>query len=355
MAVSASPLNPHHLQILKQLREIFLSEEATTGNDYWQSQDHLLAYDSLLGARIGWKWDQVLKEMAQRKLLSFPTHIEIIDWGCGSGVATRRFLSFLQEYAPQTQIERLVLSDRSELAVKWAKQKILGEFPHFNPEEIFTHLSAMTDTAPLARAPFRIFLLSHVIGELPSDMLGRLQSILKNFADLVLWVDAGTHTLSTKLSQVRDGLKSTFTPLAPCTHSLACPMLENKNARHWCHFFTKIPPNVALDPNWIDAANALGIDLRSVPYSFLILKRKTQLSLQETLTPRQSSDIHRALGRPRVYKGYLKIQTCSYNHGVNEFRLQKRDNAGLFRELSKDKRNIPALWNLDGQDLSLSE
>jgi hypothetical protein len=68
-----------------------------------------------------------------------------------------------------------------------------------------------------------------------------------------------------------------------------------------------------------------GIDLRSLPYSFLALDRRP------VATP---PGLSRILGEPRHYKGYARIFSCDAG-GVGELMLQKRDAPELFKALKQ--------------------
>lgn len=332
--------------ILKSLRKIYLSEDPNESRDYWAQQSVLEAYDKVLAKRIGWKWDAVLEEMSFRNTLTFPNSLEIIDWGCGTGIATRTLIKHLERHQKPLPV-KTYLHDRSTLSMNFAKEKITEECPQLTNVIQGLETLATFNQGSEKNVPFRLFLLSHVIGELGTQDLGRLQTILKNFANAIIWVDGGSKALSTKLSQMRDNLKSNFVPLAPCTHSGACPVLETQNASHWCHFFTQAPEGVLADPDWIDIAKEINIDLRSLPYSYLFLLNKKSSQIHHHL-----SQGHRAIGRPRTYKGYLKIQTCSAEHGLAEFRLQKRDDPKLYKDLSKGRISMPYLWTNKEHDLT---
>src|SRR5215203_3701374 len=73
-------------EVLDRLRATFLAGQPATGN-YWQSAVDLANYDFTYAQRIGWKWDAVLAELKLRGW-SPPTG-KLVDWGCGSGVASR--------------------------------------------------------------------------------------------------------------------------------------------------------------------------------------------------------------------------------------------------------------------------
>ena len=94
---------------LERMRTAFLQNTAGAG-EYWQSELDLASYDTTFAQRIGWKWDYVLKEL-KRRGWSPPTE-ELLDWGCGSGIASRAFLDHFSEGS----VTALRLRDRSSTA-----------------------------------------------------------------------------------------------------------------------------------------------------------------------------------------------------------------------------------------------
>src|SRR6185503_16602213 len=74
---------------LDRLRQRFLAEPGV-GGAYWETASDLASYDLTYGERIGWKWDQVMRELKLRGWQ--PTSRAIFDWGCGSGIAGRRVI-----------------------------------------------------------------------------------------------------------------------------------------------------------------------------------------------------------------------------------------------------------------------
>ena len=79
---------------LARLRRRFIGEEPFDG-PYWVSESQIASYDFTYGERIGWKWDHVLRELRLRAWRPAPTTRSVFDWGCGSGIAHRAFLDFL--------------------------------------------------------------------------------------------------------------------------------------------------------------------------------------------------------------------------------------------------------------------
>ncbi|MDR3405447.1 MAG: small ribosomal subunit Rsm22 family protein [Chthoniobacter sp.] len=306
------------LRILRELRERFLAGTAGAA-DYWQSPDHLELYDSTYAERIGWKWDAVLDELDLRGWRPRSTHV--LDWGCGTGVAHRRVL------AKWPQFTAANLHDRSLHARLFAAQKTRREFP-----QVAVTLNRPTVT------PETLLLVSHVINELPPAELDQLLELARGAGE-VIWVEAGTHADSRRLIDVRERLRDTFTPIAPCTHTARCGMLTTKNAQHWCHHFARPPSAIFQDARWADFGKEIGIDLRSVPYSFLVLAR----------TPAMPPGYSRIIGEPREAKGFARVLSCQAE-GVADFILQKRDVPELFRAVRKGTLEPVYRWTLaDGK------
>jgi len=307
---------PQDLSTLRALRERFLAGTAGAA-DYWQSPEHLTLYDSTYAERIGWKWDAVLDELRLRGWRSRCTRL--LDWGCGTGIAHRRVL------ATWPQFTALALHDRSPQARMFAAEKVRREFPNVD----------VTWEAPSV-TPDTLLLVSHVINELPEAGLNRLLELARAAGE-VIWVEAGTHVDSRRLIEVRERLREVYTPVAPCTHTARCGMLTAKNAPHWCHHFARPPSPVFQDARWAEFAKEIGIDLRSVPYSFLVLAR----------VPAMEAGFSRVIGEPREAKGYAKVLSCQ-TEGVAEFILQKRDAPDFFKAIRKGSLGPVYRWEMEG-------
>ncbi len=298
--------NHQELTALRRMRERFLAGTAGA-QDYWRLPEDLALYDGTFAERIGWKWDAVLRELTARGWQPQTRHV--LDWGCGSGVAGRRAL------AQWPHLESLAVHDRSALAMRFATEKARADFPN-------VHIVHASSTLP----PDALLVLSHVISELPARDLAALLDLARQARE-VIWVEAGTHADSRRLIAVRETLRDTFSAVAPCTHQRACGMLTAKNAPHWCHHFAAPPPEIFQNARWMDFGREMGIDLRSLPYSFLVLERPRA-------TPPLPDGLAHMIGEPREGKGHLKVLSCQAE-GVAEFILQKRDAPKLYRALRK--------------------
>jgi SAM-dependent methyltransferase len=282
---------------LERLRVAFL----TGTTDYWHDECDLENYDATFAQRIAWKWDYVLSE-AKRRGWSPPTGT-VLDWGCGTGIASRKFLECF------TGVRRLYLCDRSPLAMKFAAQRVRD-------------VEVWQESVPPRSVD--VLLISHALTEQPAPFA------LPCEAKTVLIVEPGTYEVSRRLIALREHLRGEFNVVAPCTHQAVCGMLAAENERHWCHHFAPTPTAVFMDGNWARFAKLAGIDLRSLPVSYLVLDRR----------PVESGGM-RVIGRPRVYKAHALVLGCNAT-GVRERRLEKRTEPDLYRKLKKGMADT--LW-----------
>jgi SAM-dependent methyltransferase len=292
---------------LARLRAAFL--DGTAGaQDYWRNERDLQSYDLTFGQRIRWKWLYVLNELNAHDWS--PPCGDVVDWGCGSGIAGRAFL----EHFVQDQSSKLVLWDRSPLAMQFAARQAREAFPA---------VSVWLDKPP-DRA-FGTLLISHVLTELADGQIEELFALMA-FAAAVIWVEPGTHEASRRLIAARERLRGAFQVVSPCTHQAVCGMLTPENERHWCHHFAPSPLEVFTNGNWARFAKLAGVDLRSLPLSFLVLDKRV---------PPQS-DAVRIIGRPRVYKAHALVLGCE-SSGVRDHRFTKREQPEEFRRFKKGR------------------
>ena len=91
-----------------------------------------------------------------------------------------------------------------------------------------------------------------------------------------------------------------------------------------------------MDGHWARFAKIAGVDLRSLPLSFLVLDKRLQ----------SPTDAVRVIGRPRVYKAHALLLGCDAS-GVRDYRQMKREAPEEFRRLKKGK--IPTYFTGTGQ------
>ena len=312
------------LSALAALRARFL-DGSNAGGGYWKNEAELALYDASFGERIGWKWDAVLGELKARGWR--PTAKHVVDWGCGSGIAGRRVLGAWDGF------ESLTLTDVSPLAMRFAASRA---------REIFPQLRLRTTAHATAAVAGSLLLVSHVLNETDDAAARRLVAAARSASEII-WVEAGTHADSRRLISVREELRGEFDILAPCTHAARCGMLAPENAAHWCHHFATAPSEASRDARWSQFGRELGIDMRSLPYSFLVLARRGARE-----EPRGFS---RIIGRPRDEKGHFNVLSCS-EAGVEELMAQKRDVPELSKQLRKGRADAVQRWTREGRRIT---
>jgi hypothetical protein len=307
---------------LGRYRERFLGGGSPDG-PYWASASDLAAYDLTYGERIGWKWDAVLDELRMRGWK--PSGGKVLDWGCGSGIAGRRVVG---RYGPRA-FDSLAVWDHSPLAAEFASDMARKEFPGLSVE-------AAAEGLLRGDEPIGLLVISHVLNELAPSALGEIRSLAAR-SRAVIWTEPGSHDVSRALGALRDELSKEFRVVAPCTHANPCPILSPGNERHWCHHFAAPPPAIFADSDWVKFGRRAGIDLRSLPYSFIALDRDRG----------GDSGLSRVIGRPEQFKPYVRLLNCD-GAGLAELMVMRRDNPVLYKELDKTRRPLVYRWVRDG-------
>ena len=306
------PLTTSDLERLRELRAGFLRAEEGAGENeaYWSGQRDLELYELTFAQRIGWKWDAVLSELERRGAL--PSGAVVCDWACGTGIAVRRFAATSAGAA----LERVYLGDRSKQATWFARDALLAERSGF---EVVLHPPQEEDPD--------VLLVSHVLDELDELGLETLRALIRR-SKAVIWVEAGAKRTSRALGAERSALLESFEVVAPCTHAAACGALARED--DWCHFFAKAPVEVFTSAFWRRFGDELGLDLRSLPYSFLALRARGAPAV-----PRFDGAA-RLLGRVRPLKGRALLDLCD-ERGVRELSFLERTDKQLFKRLQRSQ------------------
>lgn len=306
---------------LERLREVFLGRGGATAaaGPYWSSPRELESYDFTLGRRIAWKWAAVLEPLLARGWT--PPARQLVDWGCGTAIASRSLLA----HAAEASFDEVVLWDHSPLATHHAAAAIRARRPGL-PLRI-------ADPAETARDGAFVLVVSHVLNELQSADREALLA-LAHRAAAVLWVEPGTSVDSRALIDVREELRRDFHCWAPCPHDERCGLLEAVNAAHWCHHFARPPTEAFTDAGWAEFGRRLGIDLRALPYSHLVLDRRP---------PTRAPHAARILGSPRESPAAMRVLRCRED-GVREVELTRRAAPDLWRTLAKRRHDGLLEW-----------
>lgn len=312
-------LTARDVAILVELRERYVarSEDGVHGplERSWRDTRELALYDATFGARIGWKWKVVLDELVQRAIT--PPSGTILDWGCGTGVAAR---AWIERFGADGQ--RVLVFDTSRAARSYAADALRARWPALDVVEL--------EAAPRERVD--VLLASHVISELEDATYDALVDLAAT-SDFVAWVEPGSRDIAKKLVLARerlrgaaDGSRGALRVLAPCTHASICGLLGPGRGGDWCHHHGLPAPEAFTTRLWNQVSKDVGIDLRSLAYSFLVLGR----GAERPSDPRDG----RILGRPRVEKGRALLDVCRAE-GVSTLRFLERTDKAFFRALDE--------------------
>ena len=280
------------LSILKKIRSNFLKDSPSKTSDYWSSLEHLEAYDEVFARRILWKWNAVITELEHRQV-SLPRG-PILDYGSGTGVAC--------EAVSRAWQGEFLLFDRSSLAMRYASEKLTT---------LNIKVKSIKDPGQEA---YSTFLASHVLSEMESVEFEQFLACIKKARFLIL-VEAGTPEVARRLSRIREELLGgTWYTVAPCTHNESCPLLNS--TQDWCHFFAKPPSEIFIDSKWGKIGSELGIDLRSLPLSYLVMSRD----------PVHLEGGRRLIGRVRQGAKASSFYTCgSEGFSLHQEKMPKKD------------------------------
>ncbi len=325
------------VRLLSGLRAGFLDGSAGR-SDYWRDREAVALYDRTFGARIGWKWEAVLAELERR---GWGTGAQtVVDLGCGSGVGTRTVLGWgakgggvVREGRGGRSVE---LMDRSPVACAYSAERL---------REMAGAPARVRCAGSLADVAVEgaLVLVSHVLTELSEADLAAWVATVRR-AQTLIWVDAGTREVSRRLVDgVREPLRSAgWRVVAPCTHSEVCPLRGVAMERHWCHHFARVPAEVHQDAAWRELSLSLGIDLRVLPYSFLVMEAPD--APPGAPLPAGAA---RVIGQPREFKGYLRVLSCAEGQS-GDWMLQKRDAPEAFRRLVRGRGPSLYRWEISG-------
>lgn len=308
-----------NLARVERLRELFLEERRSKRalTDYWRDRKDVDAYDAVLAARIGWKWNAALEECRDRGFARADDAV-VLDFGCGSGIAARRF-------AAHFGAKEVVLHDRSSHAMAFAKTCMELELPKVKVRNT-TYIDKITPD---------VLLVSHVLAELDAEGEAALEALMRRSRRVIV-VEPGNRVVSRRLSELRSRVLDDFSVTAPCPHQAACPSLVERN--DWCHFFATPPPEVFTDGFWARVARELSIDLRSLPYAFLALERE-----QREVAAGENGVPERLLGRAEMTKHVARMRSCRED-GLASVEITKRHDKLVWRALKKRPERVRTVY-----------
>lgn len=241
----------------------------------WNEPSSLRAYSvyflPLNVARLQAVWGEVQRFIPQQQIN------EIWDFGSGLG-ATHWMLEDQDFLSPR----KLVCIEADEKAIEchWSlKTKTVCRWkPEFN---------LPVKPGPNAMAVFSYSFL---------EMHERLPP-LENFAHIVIVEPSFKDTGRTLMQWRSNWIQAGFTPLAPCTHSLTCPLLAH-SGKDWCHQRILVKPATRFE----QLQQHLPMKNFSLTYSYLLMSQMIESPAYRGVT--------RVIGDTLHEKGKTRQMVC---------------------------------------------
>lgn len=209
----------------------------------------------------------------------------ILDLGAGPGTATLACLEHFSDCSP-------TLLETNQDAISLG-EKLLENYSKVRYEQ--KDILNLQD-----QIPHNLVIASYVWGELTSPQQEVLfNKVLGLFKDYLLIILPGTpHDFKT-LNTLRDIVlsqreKSNIQILAPCTHSLSCP-LKGREQTDWCHFSVRLPRS-----NYHRHLKDAQLAYEDEKFCYLLLSNKTMI---------QSKG--RIIKNPQHRGGHGKFDVCT--------------------------------------------
>src|SRR5439155_14548805 len=122
-----------------------------------------------------------------------------------------------------------------------------------------------------------------------------------------------------------------------------CGALAEGRRDEWCHHFARPDPASFTTAHWRRFSVEMGVDLRALPYSYLVLVRRAGTS---AVTAARDDGLSRLIGRPEGQKGRLLLRSCDAS-GVRLLALLERTDKPLARALLKgDVASLVFRWRV---------
>jgi ribosomal protein RSM22 (predicted rRNA methylase) len=226
-----------------------------------------------------------------------------LDLGAGPGTASLAAIHSLPN------IEKITLIEQNAEAIALGKH--LGTlYP------IFQHAEWIHRSLPCPLPEADVAILSYSLGELESPAKVIEDWWNSNISFLII-IEPGTPIGFHKIEKIRQRLISLGAHLlAPCPHSLACPMKSND----WCHFSVRIERSRL---HRYLKEGELGYE--DEKYSYLVAGRKSGGTAQHA----------RVLRHPQKHSGFVRLSLCDLDGQSKEKIVTKKD-----RQLYRKARDI---------------
>ncbi|HPM41337.1 MAG TPA: small ribosomal subunit Rsm22 family protein [bacterium] len=285
---------------------LLLSKSFTEGRDelpydYLAYPRNLRAYVAGFLLTNAAKVLHCLDEAFELGLISVKRSFRVLDLGCGPGTASLAASMFFSKRFPDSSVE-FVGVERSGAALAEAEEifQAIGSAGHR-----FEGMTGDIGEIDFPSGRFDVVLAANVLNEIGFDdrSLRLCRGVLNDRlapGGLFIVVDPALKETTRPLMKLRDELSAEgASPLAPCLHGRACPMLA-ANERDWCHFYVEWER-----PALIERIDSLtGLDHRHLKMAYLIFAKRGEGSLEHR------AGSCRVVSSPLVSKGKRELFLC---------------------------------------------
>lgn len=306
------PLSASHRRELPyavaELSSLLTSERGQRKRPYWSAPRLVSAY---LRYFLPWNLIRLCRFLPALPLaLPADSGQKPLMLDLGSGPLTLPLALWMSKPQWRTVPLQIVCSDSSIQPLELGKA-LLAQIAPESPWQI--HLLRSPLRKALHEVRERPFLITaaNVLNELVfhsessrseqlAELLEDIQHCLAPEASL-LCIEPGTRLGGSLLETLREeAVEQEFSPLFPCTHSEACPLLA-KSGRGWCH--ASMPTGTV--PQWLqELSEAAGLGKQSLSLSSMLLRRQGDAMQSDARSSFRARVLSEAIRVPLIGQAY---------------------------------------------------
>lgn len=231
----------------------------------------------------------------------------LLDLGSGPGTLLFAALGYFPS------LKKIYIVEQDVFFIEFCKKTLRDHFPHVTLEVLANDIKK-TDLKEVDLIATS-YALNELIEKEFNEIAEKVFSIQKGLA---VFIEPGTprgYSLILKLRQMAFS-KGLF-PLAPCPHSLECPLAKTQK---WCHFSERLPRSSI--HRFLKEAR---LNFEDEKFSYFVASDKEIIPLFD-----------RIIGHPRKHSGHISFDLCTKEGKAMQEIISKRDGS-LYKEAKELK------------------
>ena len=313
-----------------EMSSYFTSERGSLPKNYLNKKELLAGYILYFVMANMPKVSYCLEEAGAAQLFGNKETIKILDMGSGPGTASISSAHYFGQRLPKTRLAISAL-DQNTKALHDAKHIFQQmQFANASLKTIYSFLHTKNIARSLQNEKYDVIICANSLSEAGGVETQALivEELLASHLSpdgIFIVIEPALRHTTRNLMQLHDLLlehEISHHFIAPCTHSLSCPMLRH-NHRDWCHVYIDwARPEVVAKIDQL-----VGNRKDYLKFSYFIL------SMSKIATEHVSPEVFRAVSAPMRSKGKIEVLLC--NKG------------GLIRVTRQDKNASPSNADFD--------